>query len=115
MFARAIRKGVGHDGGGLFPLMPYVNFREFSDEDIAPIVVYLRSLLPVHHELPKTENYLSGKVPDPQRAAASHRARFRNPCGSEFSEVCGTYGESRRIRRLPHAPRFRVTRSRIWD
>ena len=55
MFARAIREGIGHDGRALFPLMPYQNFREFSDEDIASLVVYLRSLPPVHHELPKTE------------------------------------------------------------
>jgi len=53
VFARAIREGVGRDGRGLFPLMPYVNFREFSDEDIASIVVYLRSRPPLHHELPQ--------------------------------------------------------------
>jgi len=35
--------------------MPYVNFRDLSDEDVASIVVYLRSVPPVHHELPKTE------------------------------------------------------------
>lgn len=42
--ARAIREGVGHDGRALFPLMPYPDFRSLSDEDVASIVVYLRSL-----------------------------------------------------------------------
>jgi len=70
MFARAIREGIGHDGRALFPIMPYLNFRELSDEDLASIVVYIRSLPPVHHELPKTEiifpvKYLIRNVPQP--------------------------------------------------
>ena len=78
MFARAIREGIGHDGRALFPLMPYQNFREMSDEDLASVVVYLRSLPPVHHELPKTEiifpvKYLIRSVPEPltRRGAAT--------------------------------------------
>src|SRR5215471_12444285 len=55
MLARAIREGIGHDGRALFPIMPYQNFRLISDEDLASIVVYLRSVPPVRHELPKTE------------------------------------------------------------
>jgi len=70
MFARAIREGIGHDGRSLFPLMPYLNFRELSDEDVASIVVYLRTLPPVHHQLPTTEiifpvKYLIRNVPEP--------------------------------------------------
>ena len=53
MFARAIREGVGHDGRALFPLMLYLEFKHFSDEDIASIVVYLRTLPPVKNKLPK--------------------------------------------------------------
>src|SRR5712692_2770994 len=44
--ARAIREGVGHDGRALFPFMPYEHYRALSDEDLASIVVYLRSLPP---------------------------------------------------------------------
>ena len=51
-FARAIREGIGHDGRTLFPLMPYDDFRYLSDEDLASIVVYLRSLEPVHNPMP---------------------------------------------------------------
>ena len=53
-FARAIREGVGHDGRRLFPLMPYLHFRSMSDEDLASVVVYIRSLAPVRNVLPKT-------------------------------------------------------------
>ena len=68
--ARAIREGIGHDGRALFPMMPYEPFRKMSDEDLASIVVYLRSLPPVHRQLPKTEiifpvKYLIRSVPEP--------------------------------------------------
>ena len=53
MLARAIREGVGHDGRALIFIMPYASFKYISDEDLASIVVYLRSIPPVHHELPK--------------------------------------------------------------
>jgi mono/diheme cytochrome c family protein len=53
--ARAIREGIGHDGRTIFPLMPYEDFRHLSDEDVASIVVFLRSLPPVRNPLPATQ------------------------------------------------------------
>ncbi len=74
--ARAIREGVRMDGRVLFPVMPYVNFRHMSDEDVASIVVFIRSLPPIHHELPSTEiifpvKYLIRSVPQPITAAVN--------------------------------------------
>ncbi len=74
--ARAIREGIGHDGGALFPMMPYENYRAMSDEDLASVIVYMRSLAPVHHELPKTKivfpvKYLMRSVPQPITAPVS--------------------------------------------
>lgn len=43
MLARAIREGIGHDGRALFPAMWYASFRELSDEDLASVIVYLRT------------------------------------------------------------------------
>jgi mono/diheme cytochrome c family protein len=68
--ARAIREGIGHDGRTLFPLMPYQRFRSLPDEDLASIVVYLRSLPPVRNPLPTTEiifpvKYLIHNAPQP--------------------------------------------------
>jgi mono/diheme cytochrome c family protein len=51
---RAIREGIAQDGRTLFPLMGYGHFRNLSDEDLASVVVYVRSLEPVHNPLPKT-------------------------------------------------------------
>jgi mono/diheme cytochrome c family protein len=53
--ARAIREGIGRDGRTLFPLMPYGQYRQMSDEDLASIIVYLRASPAVHNPLPKTE------------------------------------------------------------
>jgi mono/diheme cytochrome c family protein len=44
--ARAIREGVGHDGRALI-MMPWENYRHLSDEEVASVVVYLRTLAPV--------------------------------------------------------------------
>lgn len=68
--ARAIRDGIGYDGRALFPFMPYPNFRYLSDEDLASVIVYLRSIPPVHRVIPKTElifpvKYLIRSAPDP--------------------------------------------------
>jgi hypothetical protein len=68
--ARAIREGIGHDGRTLFPLMPYEHLRSMSDEDLASVVVYLRSLQPMRNPLPQTEivfpvKYLIRSAPQP--------------------------------------------------
>lgn len=49
MLGRAIREGVGHDGRALNGQMPSAVFRNLPDEDLASVIVYLRSLPPVHH------------------------------------------------------------------
>lgn len=68
--ARAIREGIGHDGRTLFPMMPYEHYKDMSDEDLASVVVYLRSLPAVRNDLPQTEivfpvKYLMRSVPQP--------------------------------------------------
>ncbi|MCM2312362.1 MAG: hypothetical protein NDI84_13265 [Steroidobacteraceae bacterium] len=54
MLARAIREGIGHDGRALHPAMWYRSFAALSDEDIAAVVVYLRSIPAVSNPLPRT-------------------------------------------------------------
>jgi hypothetical protein len=68
--ARAIREGIGHDGRALFPLMPYPHFKSMSDEDLASVVVFLRSLPAVRNALPQTQiifpvKYLMRSAPEP--------------------------------------------------
>ena len=73
MLARAIREGIGHDGRALFPLMPYHQYRYMSDEDLASVVVYLRSLPPVRKaqappQIPFPVNRFINAVPEPLEA-----------------------------------------------
>jgi mono/diheme cytochrome c family protein len=87
--ARAIREGIGNDGRALFPFMPYENFRQLSDEDLASVIVYLRSLAPVRRAVPKTElifpvkylirsapRPLTEPVPDPDRSTPAKRGEY---------------------------------------
>jgi mono/diheme cytochrome c family protein len=72
--ARAIREGIGHDGRALFPIMPYPSFRSMSDEDLASVIVYIRSLPAVRNQLPATKipfplNFLTKDVPQPLTTA----------------------------------------------
>lgn len=53
MLSRAIREGVGHDGRALSLPMYWGSFRHLSDEDLASVVVYLRTIPPVKNKLPK--------------------------------------------------------------
>lgn len=69
-FARAIREGIKHDGSTLFPMMPYSEYRGLSDEDVAAVVVYLRSVPAVRNAVPPMRvnfpvNYLVRSAPEP--------------------------------------------------
>jgi mono/diheme cytochrome c family protein len=71
---RAIREGVSRDGTALFPVMPYLNFAAMTDEDVASVVVYLRTLSPVPNAVPRSElvfplNHLVKTMPRPLTAS----------------------------------------------
>jgi mono/diheme cytochrome c family protein len=53
--ARAVREGIGHDGRALFPVMPYRNYRRMSDDDLAAVVAYLRTIPAVRKSQPASE------------------------------------------------------------
>ncbi|RMH63399.1 MAG: cytochrome c [Calditrichaeota bacterium] len=66
---RAIRHGRKPDGKPLL-FMPVSEFNKLSDEDVASLIAYLKSLPPVDNELPEQEFtliaralYLFGKLP----------------------------------------------------
>jgi mono/diheme cytochrome c family protein len=68
--ARAIREGIKHDGSTLFPMMPYSEYKQLSDEDVAAVVVYLRSVPAVRNAVPPMRinfpvNYLVRSAPEP--------------------------------------------------
>ncbi len=87
--ARAIREGIGLDGRALFALMPYQEYRRLPDEDVAAIVVYLRSLAPVKNALPASRlpfplglimrgvpQPLEGAVPPPDLGTPEKRGEY---------------------------------------
>ncbi len=87
--ARAIREGIAADGSVLFPDMPYEHFRHMSDEDLASIVVYLRSLPPAHHPVPPSKiPFVLGRliqsaprpvtepVPEPDHSGPAKRGEY---------------------------------------
>jgi mono/diheme cytochrome c family protein len=82
--ARAIREGVAHDGRTIFPMMPYEAYRTLSDEDVASIVAYVRSVAPVRNPLPPTKidfpvNYLIRGVPQPLTHSVSGPSSQASP------------------------------------
>jgi mono/diheme cytochrome c family protein len=74
--ARAIREGIGRDGRALFPMMRYQSFRHMSDEDLAAVIVYLRSQPPVRNnpgrtQLPFPVSRLINNAPQPVNGAVA--------------------------------------------
>src|SRR5437867_9893064 len=72
--ARAIREGIGHDGRALFLAMPYPHYRQMSDEDLASVIAYLRTVPAVRNQLPTTTmpfplNFFIQNVPEPVTTA----------------------------------------------
>ena len=78
--ARAIQEGVSKNGRALFPVMPWMNFRQMSEEDLASTVVYLRSIPAVRNVLPKSTlifplNLIVNTMPQPLTAPVPSKAR----------------------------------------
>ena len=48
-----LRTGITPDGRHTLSVMPWTSYARLSDQDANAIVAYLRSLPPVHHEVPK--------------------------------------------------------------
>lgn len=108
MLARAIREGVSHDGRPLHPQMWYPSFAMLSDEDLASVIVYLRSLKPIRNPLPRTrlpdemlESFagrpapITDTVPGPVDDSPLERGRYLaniGDCGG-----CHTLWESERL------------------
>jgi mono/diheme cytochrome c family protein len=94
--ARAIREGIGHDGRTLFPIMPYQRYRDMSDEDLASIIVYLRSLPPIRNPLPPSKvpfplNRLINALPQPIEAPVTPDLSTPEKRGHYITQlaVCG--------------------------
>ena len=104
--ARAIREGIKHDGSTLFPIMPYGNYKNLSDEDLASVIVYLRSLPAVRNPLPASKinfpvNYLVRSAPEPVTAPVAGPGADMLARGKYMVTLgCGCHSA---IEKLPYA------------
>ena len=89
MIARSVREGIGHDGRTLFPLMPYQKFRSMSDEDLASVIAYIRTLpaisqqrplsvipFPVSRLINTAPEPLTAPVPEPDLSTPAKRGEY---------------------------------------
>jgi mono/diheme cytochrome c family protein len=51
---RAITSGVSKDGRPLAPMMPYMEYRQLSQEDAYALVTYTRTLKPIDNKVPES-------------------------------------------------------------
>ncbi len=87
--ARAIQEGISRDGSALFPIMPYFNFRNLTDEDLASLVVYLRTLPPVKQVRARSEfifplNLLVNVMPQPLESSHAPVVRTTPEARGEY-------------------------------
>ena len=98
--ARAIREGIKHDGGTIFPVMPYFDYKNLSDEDLAAVVVYMRSVPAVRNPLPPSKinfpvNLLVQGVPAPVTAPVPPAATDQLARGKYLVKLgCGCHNVS---------------------
>jgi mono/diheme cytochrome c family protein len=65
---RALTSGLNKDGDALFPIMPYENYHNMSEEDLFSVVAYLRTLKPIMNEVGEKQldfpvNYIEKTLP----------------------------------------------------
>jgi len=87
----AIREGRRPDGSLIGPPMPFEQYRQLSDNDVAAIVAYLRSVPPVKNAVPRTRYPFPlppawgppvGSVPDvPQGDKVAYGRYLAGPLG----------------------------------
>lgn len=52
-FIKVLRTGIRGNGEPLRPLMPWEWYRQLTDDDLKAIFAYLRTIPPIHHEVPE--------------------------------------------------------------
>jgi mono/diheme cytochrome c family protein len=61
----AVRQGVRPDGSHIGPPMPQRAYASMSDEDAEAIAIYLKSVPPVHHSVPRAASEDRTSKPEP--------------------------------------------------
>jgi hypothetical protein len=92
--ARAIALGQSKDGHGLFPLMPYPEYREhLAVDDLAALVSYLRALPQKAHDVPPRKFPMPGFVLDGMPVPRTLRDKAPKPGSPDYpAYVTGVAG-----------------------
>jgi mono/diheme cytochrome c family protein len=67
----AIRMGKTPDGEIIFPPMPVPTYNLMSDDDVKALVAYLRTVKPVHNEVPESKYNVPQQAMPPAKGAAA--------------------------------------------
>lgn len=72
---RAMTSGVNKDGNALFPLMPYLSYKNMTQNDAFSIIAYLRTLKPIENTPPRSSlnfpmNLIVNTIPQSYKAPA---------------------------------------------
>ena len=61
---RAMREGQRPDGAALFPIMPWLIYRDLADSDAAAVAEYVQGLKPVNYPQPQRKQVLKNSYRD---------------------------------------------------
>jgi len=65
----AIREGKTPDGAVVWPPMPVPTYNNMSDDDVKAIVAYLRTVKPIHNEVPESKYEIPLQAMPPAKGA----------------------------------------------
>lgn len=86
MIGRAIREGIGHDGRSLVGAgrngMPVGSFRKMTNEDLASIIVYLRTVPAIKNKVPKRKIGIN----EEKRSQGKAKPLKSDPAGPDFND-----------------------------
>lgn len=88
--AAAIREGVRPDGGGLYAIMPYMNYATMTDDDVQAIVAFLRQVKPVERIVAPNKDLKMPKGP-PDNLEQLKAARASGDASSDDPVKRGRY------------------------
>jgi mono/diheme cytochrome c family protein len=67
----AIREGKTPDGKIIWPPMPVPTYNNMSDDDVNALVAYLRTVKPIHNEVPESKYNIPQQAMPPAKGAAA--------------------------------------------
>ena len=95
----AIREGKTTEGKIIFPPMPVPTYNNMSDDDVKAIVAYLRTVKPVHNEVPESKYNIPQQAMPPAKGAPA-------PSPSRQGRLWRLHRHrARPLLRVPHAVR----------